>query len=153
MSTNVRAKSSIETMLAHCRKGKNVVVCGPSGSGKSTLLKCVNGLESLDNGKISVAGTSVGDHLTDLPRLRSKIGMVFQNFELFPHMTAVENVRLGQEKVLNRPKAKSLTRGMALLELVGLAAHASKYPAQLSGGQAQRVAIASARNGSRGNVV
>jgi glutamate/aspartate transport system ATP-binding protein len=125
-------------------KGETVVVCGPSGSGKSTLLKCVNGLESFDKGKITVDGTSVGDRSTDLPRLRSKIGMVFQNFELFPHMTAVENVCLGQEKVLKQSRAESVARSMALLHRVGLGAHASKYPAQLSGGQAQRVAIARA---------
>jgi glutamate/aspartate transport system ATP-binding protein len=125
-------------------KGEVVVVCGPSGSGKSTLLKCVNGLERFEQGKVIVSGISVGDPKTDLPKLRSKIGMVFQNFELFPHMTAIENVCLGQEKVLKRDKADSVKRGMALLDRVGLAAHATKYPAQLSGGQAQRVAIARA---------
>jgi glutamate/aspartate transport system ATP-binding protein len=125
-------------------KGEVVVVCGPSGSGKSTLLKCVNGLEKFEEGAISVNGISVGDPSTNLPRLRSKIGMVFQNFELFPHMTALQNVCLGQEKVLKRGHDESVTRGMALLERVGLAAHATKYPAQLSGGQAQRVAIARA---------
>jgi glutamate/aspartate transport system ATP-binding protein len=125
-------------------KGETLVVCGPSGSGKSTLLKCVNGLEKFEEGKITVEQTSVGDRSTNLPRLRSKIGMVFQNFELFPHMTALENVCLGQKKVLGRSKAESVLRSMALLERVGLVDHASKYPAQLSGGQAQRVAIARA---------
>jgi len=126
------------------KKGETLVVCGPSGSGKSTLLKCVNGLEKFEEGKITVERTSVGDPSTNLPRLRSKIGMVFQNFELFPHMTALDNVCLGQNKVLRRSKAESVSRSMALLERVGLADHASKYPGQLSGGQAQRVAIARA---------
>lgn len=125
-------------------KGEVVVVCGPSGSGKSTLLKCVNGLEKFEEGRITVDGTSVGDLSTNLPQLRSKIGMVFQNFELFPHMTALENICLGQEKVLRRRKKESVSRALALLERVGLAQHAGKYPAQLSGGQAQRVAIARA---------
>lgn len=125
-------------------KGEVVVVCGPSGSGKSTLLKCVNGLEQFKEGKIAVGGTSVGDSSTNLPQLRSRIGMVFQNFELFPHMTALGNICLGQEKVLKRKKSESAAYGMALLERVGLTDHATKYPAQLSGGQAQRVAIARA---------
>lgn len=125
-------------------KGEVVVVCGPSGSGKSTLLKCVNGLEKFEEGRITVDGTSVGDLSTNLPQLRSKIGMVFQNFELFPHMTALENICLGQEKVLRRRKKESVSRALALLERVGLAQNAGKYPAQLSGGQAQRVAIARA---------
>jgi glutamate/aspartate transport system ATP-binding protein len=125
-------------------KGEVVVVCGPSGSGKSTLLKCVNGLERFNEGRITVAGVSVGDKSTDLPRLRSKIGMVFQNFELFPHMTALENICLGQVEVLKRGKQESAAKSLALLDRVGLKRHADKYPAQLSGGQAQRVAIARA---------
>jgi ABC-type polar amino acid transport system ATPase subunit len=125
-------------------KGEVVVVCGPSGSGKSTLLKCVNGLETFQQGTITVDGVSVGKLKTDLPKLRSRIGMVFQNFELFPHMTALQNVVLGQCKVLKRPKAEAVERGMVLLNRVGLADHAVKFPAQLSGGQAQRVAIARA---------
>jgi glutamate/aspartate transport system ATP-binding protein len=126
------------------KKGEVVVVCGPSGSGKSTLLKCVNGLEQFSQGKIVVAGVSVGDKNTDLPQLRSRIGMVFQNFELFPHMTAIENICLGQVEVLKRSKQEAVANGLKLLERVGLADHANKYPAQLSGGQAQRVAIARA---------
>jgi glutamate/aspartate transport system ATP-binding protein len=126
------------------KKGEVVVVCGPSGSGKSTLLKCVNGLEQFNQGKIVVAGVSVGDKNTDLPRLRSRIGMVFQNFELFPHMTAIENICLGQVEVLKRSKQEAVGKGLKLLDRVGLADHAYKYPAQLSGGQAQRVAIARA---------
>jgi glutamate/aspartate transport system ATP-binding protein len=126
------------------QKGEVVVVCGPSGSGKSTLLKCVNGLERFDEGRITVAGVSVGDKSTNLPRLRSKIGMVFQNFELFPHMTALENICLGQIEVLKRVKSESVARSLALLERVELKHHANKYPGQLSGGQAQRVAIARA---------
>jgi glutamate/aspartate transport system ATP-binding protein len=125
-------------------KGEVVVVCGPSGSGKSTLLKCVNGLERFQEGCITVGGVSIGDRATNLPKLRSKIGMVFQNFELFPHMTALENICLGQQKVLKRSRADSRARGTTLLERVGLGVHAGKYPAQLSGGQAQRVAIARA---------
>ena len=126
------------------KKGEVVVVCGPSGSGKSTLLKCVNGLEQFNQGQIVVAGVSVGDKNTDLPQLRSRIGMVFQNFELFPHMTAIENICLGQVEVLKRSKQEAVAKGLKLLERVGLANHANKYPAQLSGGQAQRVAIARA---------
>ena len=126
------------------KKGEVVVVCGPSGSGKSTLLKCVNGLEQFNQGQIVVAGVSVGDKNTDLPQLRSRIGMVFQNFELFPHMTAIENICLGQVEVLKRSKQEAVAKGLKLLERVGLADHANKYPAQLSGGQAQRVAIARA---------
>ncbi len=126
------------------QKGEVVVVCGPSGSGKSTLLKCVNGLEKFSEGKITVGGVSVGDRSTDLPALRSKIGMVFQNFELFPHMTALENICLGQVMVLKRSKKESVATALKLLERVGLTHHANRYPAQLSGGQAQRVAIARA---------
>lgn len=125
-------------------KGEVVVVCGPSGSGKSTLLKCMNGLERFQRGTITVDGVSVGGRETNLPKLRSRIGMVFQNFELFPHMTALQNLALGQCRVLRRPHAEALARGMVLLERVGLADHAAKFPAQLSGGQAQRVAIARA---------
>jgi glutamate/aspartate transport system ATP-binding protein len=126
------------------RKGEVVVVCGPSGSGKSTLIKCVNGLEPFQKGEITVDGVSVGDPGTDLPRLRSRIGMVFQNFELFPHMTVTRNLTLAQEKVLGRRLEEATRKGLALLERVGLLAHKDKYPGQLSGGQQQRVAIARA---------
>ena len=125
-------------------KGEVVVVCGPSGSGKSTLIKCVNGLEPFQEGSITVDGVSVGDPRTDLPKLRSRIGMVFQNFELFPHMTVMRNLTLAQVKVLGRGLEEATQKGLKLLERVGLAAHRDKYPGQLSGGQQQRVAIARA---------
>ncbi|TMG71739.1 MAG: amino acid ABC transporter ATP-binding protein [Betaproteobacteria bacterium] len=126
------------------KNGEVVVVCGPSGSGKSTLIKCVNGLEPFQKGGITVDGISVGDPKTDLPRLRSRIGMVFQNFELFPHMTVMRNLTLAQVKVLGRSLDEATQKGLKLLERVGLAAHRDKYPGQLSGGQQQRVAIARA---------
>ena len=125
-------------------KGEVVVVCGPSGSGKSTLIKCINGLEPFTKGTITVDGISVGDRATNLPKLRSRIGMVFQNFELFPHMTAGENIVLAQQKVLGRDRAAAEAKAHELLERMGLAEQAAKYPAQLSGGQQQRVAIARA---------
>jgi glutamate/aspartate transport system ATP-binding protein len=125
-------------------KGEVVVICGPSGSGKSTLIKCINGLEPFTKGTITVDGISVGDRATNLPRLRSRIGMVFQNFELFPHMTASENIVLAQQKVLSRDRAAAKVKAQELLARMGLAEHAAKYPAQLSGGQQQRVAIARA---------
>src|SRR6266704_797079 len=135
-------------VLADCStevaKGEVVVVCGPSGSGKSTLIKCVNALEPFQKGSITVEGISVGDPKTDLPKLRSRIGMVFQNFELFPHMSVTENLTLGQVKVLSRPEAQAREKGLKLLERVGLIAHKDKFPGQLSGGQQQRVAIARA---------
>jgi glutamate/aspartate transport system ATP-binding protein len=135
-------------VLADCTtevsKGEVVVVCGPSGSGKSTLIKTVNGLEPFQKGEIRVDGTSVGDPKTDLPKLRARIGMVFQNFELFPHMTVTRNLTLGQVKVLGRGQDEAQQRGLKLLERVGLLAHKDKYPGQLSGGQQQRVAIARA---------
>lgn len=125
-------------------KGEVVVICGPSGSGKSTLIKCVNALEPIGNGRITVTGVEVSDPKTDMPKLRSKVGMVFQHFELFPHMTILENLCVGQEKVLGRSHKEALAKADALLERVGLTAHAKKYPSQLSGGQQQRVAIARA---------
>jgi glutamate/aspartate transport system ATP-binding protein len=125
-------------------KGEVVVVCGPSGSGKSTLIKCVNGLEPFQEGTITVAGISVNDRKTDLPKLRARIGMVFQHFELFPHLTVIRNLELAQIKVLGRSRQEANEKAMRLLERVGLAAHAKKYPGELSGGQQQRVAIARA---------
>ncbi len=125
-------------------KGEVVVVCGPSGSGKSTLIKTVNALEPFQEGEIIVDGVSVGDPKTDLPKLRSRVGMVFQHFELFPHLSIRENLILAQMKVLGRSREESLARGLKLLDRVGLLAHADKYPGQLSGGQQQRVAIARA---------
>jgi len=125
-------------------QGEVVVVCGPSGSGKSTLIKCVNGLEPFQKGAITVDGVSVGDRKTNLTRLRARIGMVFQNFELYPHMTVARNIRLAQEKVLGRSPGEAQAKAMALLARVGLAEQADKHPCQLSGGQQQRVAIARA---------
>jgi len=125
-------------------KGEVVVVCGPSGSGKSTLIKCVNGLEPFQKGDITVDGVSVGDPKTDLPKLRSRVGMVFQHFELFPHMSVTDNICLGQIRVLGRSRHEATARAVKLLERVGLTQHAAKYPGQLSGGQQQRVAIARA---------
>lgn len=130
------------------KKGEVVVVCGPSGSGKSTLIKTVNGLEPVQQGEIIVDGTQVNDKKTNLAKLRSRVGMVFQHFELFPHLSIIDNLTLAQIKVLNRDKESSRKKGLKLLERVGLAAHAEKYPAQLSGGQQQRVAIARAVHGS-----
>ena len=125
-------------------KGEVVVVCGPSGSGKSTLIKTINALESFQQGEITVDGVSVHDPKTNLPRLRSKVGMVFQHFELFPHLSVMENLTLAQIKVLNRTEDDALKHGLTYLDRVGLVAHKNKFPGQLSGGQQQRVAIARA---------
>ncbi len=125
-------------------KGEGVVVCGPSGSGKSTLIKTINGLEPFQKGEITVDGVSVGDPATNLPKLRSRVGMVFQNFELFPHMSVTKNVAFAQQKVLKRDVDDAHARALKYLERVGLAAHKDKYPGELSGGQQQRVAIARA---------
>ena len=138
---NVQVLDDCSTRVA---KGEVVVVCGPSGSGKSTLIKCVNALEPFTQGSITVNGVKVEDKGTDLPRLRAHVGMVFQHFELFPHMSVLDNLCLAPVKVLGRPAAEARAKAEALLERVGLAAHAGKYPAQLSGGQQQRVAIARA---------
>ncbi len=134
----------LDDCSTHVAKGEVVVVCGPSGSGKSTLIKCVNGLEGFQQGELVVDGVSLGDAKTDLTRLRARVGMVFQHFELFPHMSVLKNLMLAQIKVLGRNPDEAATRGLALLERVGLKAHAEKFPAQLSGGQQQRVAIARA---------
>ncbi|HSD38786.1 MAG TPA: amino acid ABC transporter ATP-binding protein [Rhodocyclaceae bacterium] len=125
-------------------KGEVVVVCGPSGSGKSTLIKCVNGLEPIQHGNITVNGTAINDPKTDLPKLRSRVGMVFQHFELFPHMSIIKNLTIGQIKVLGRSEEEARDKGLKLLDRVGLKAHANKFPGELSGGQQQRVAIARA---------
>ena len=125
-------------------KGEVVVVCGPSGSGKSTLIKTVNALEPFQKGEIIVDGISVGDPKTNLPQLRSRVGMVFQHFELFPHLSIRENLVLAQMKVLGRGREEATERGLKLLDRVGLLKHADKFPGQLSGGQQQRVAIARA---------
>ena len=126
------------------QKGEVVVVCGPSGSGKSTLIKTVNALEPFQQGDIVVDGISLTDPKTNLPRLRSRVGMVFQHFELFPHLSVTENLTLAQIKVLGRSKEDALARGLKMLDRVGLMAHKDKFPGQLSGGQQQRVAIARA---------
>ena len=120
------------------------MVCGPSGSGKSTLIKTVNGLEPFQQGEILVNGVSVGVKGTDLPKLRARVGMVFQHFELFPHLPITENLTLAQLKVLRRSREEALAKGLQLLDRVGLRDHADKFPGQLSGGQQQRVAIARA---------
>ncbi|MGA0609482.1 amino acid ABC transporter ATP-binding protein [Caldimonas sp. KR1-144] len=125
-------------------KGEVVVVCGPSGSGKSTLIKTVNALEPIQKGDIKVDGISICDAKTDLPKLRSRVGMVFQHFELFPHLSVTENLTLAQIKVLGRSKDEAIKRGLKMLDRVGLMAHKDKFPGQLSGGQQQRVAIARA---------
>ncbi|MGS0707505.1 amino acid ABC transporter ATP-binding protein [Acinetobacter sp. ANC 3781] len=126
------------------RQGEVVVVCGPSGSGKSTLIKTVNGLEAFQQGTIMVDGISIKDPKTNLNLLRSRVGMVFQHFELFPHLTITENLTIAQIKVLGRSEAEAKKKGLAYLDRVGLSAQADKFPAQLSGGQQQRVAIARA---------
>jgi glutamate/aspartate transport system ATP-binding protein len=126
------------------QKGEVVVVCGPSGSGKSTLIKTVNALEPFQKGDIVVDGISISDPKTNLPKLRSRVGMVFQHFELFPHLTVTENLTLAQIKVLGRNVDEAKTRGLKMLDRVGLMVHKDKFPGQLSGGQQQRVAIARA---------
>ena len=126
------------------KKGEVVVVCGPSGSGKSTLIKTVNALEPFQKGDIVVDGISIADPKTNLPKLRSRVGMVFQHFELFPHLSVTENLTIAQIKVLGRSPADAKTRGLKMLDRVGLSAHKDKFPGQLSGGQQQRVAIARA---------
>jgi glutamate/aspartate transport system ATP-binding protein len=123
-------------------KGEVIVVCGPSGSGKSTLIKCVNGLEPFDRGEIVVDGVAVGARRTNLSKLRARVGMVFQHFELFPHMTVIDNLTIAQVKVLGRSREEARRKALALLDRVGLREHGDKHPGQLSGGQQQRVAIA-----------
>jgi glutamate/aspartate transport system ATP-binding protein len=135
-------------VLTNCttsiKKGEVVVVCGPSGSGKSTLIKCVNALEPFQKGDVVVDGISIADPKTNLPKLRARVGMVFQHFELFPHLSVTENLTIAQIKVLNRSKDEAMKRGLKMLDRVGLIAQKDKFPGQLSGGQQQRVAIARA---------
>lgn len=126
------------------QKGDVVVICGPSGSGKSTLVKTINGLESIQQGEIMVDGIKLNDPQTNLPQLRARVGMVFQNFELFPHLNVIKNLTLAQIKVLGRSKDQAITYGLKYLERVGLLSQKDKFPGQLSGGQQQRVAIARA---------
>jgi glutamate/aspartate transport system ATP-binding protein len=129
---------------AEIARGEVVVVCGPSGSGKSTLIKTVNGLETIDAGEIKVGDFRLAPGVAHVAALRRSVGMVFQSFELFPHLTVLSNVTIAQVKVLKRPKAEAEEKARSLLARVGLSAHIAKYPAQLSGGQQQRVAIARA---------
>lgn len=135
---------ALKNVSASIVRGEVVVVCGPSGSGKSTLIKCVNGLEKINGGSISINGKTLGARDTDMSLLRAQVGMVFQNFELFPHLTILQNLTLAQRKVLKRSEDEAVAKGEKLLDRVGLQAHTHKYPAQLSGGQQQRVAIARA---------
>lgn len=138
---NIQVLKTCTTSIA---RGEVVVVCGPSGSGKSTLIKTINGLEPIQKGTIVVDGLTVNDKKTNLPKLRARVGMVFQGFELYPHMTVADNISLAPIRVLGRDKAESRERALSLLKRVGLEQHANKFPSQLSGGQQQRVAIARA---------
>lgn len=126
------------------KKGEVVVVCGPSGSGKSTLIKTINGLEAYQEGEIKVDGVHMGSSAKELAKLRARVSMVFQHFELFPHLSILENLTLAQMKVLGRKQKEAEEKGRKLLARVGLSEHAAKFPGQLSGGQQQRVAIARA---------
>jgi len=135
---------ALKGVSARIERGQVVVVCGPSGSGKSTLIKCVNGLEPIDAGTIRIDGKTLGAKGTDMSVLRAQVGMVFQNFELFPHLTILQNLTLAQRKVLKRSQAAAAAKAEALLDRVGMGSHIAKYPGQLSGGQQQRVAIARA---------
>jgi len=134
----------LKDCTTNVEKGEVIVVCGPSGSGKSTLIKVVNALEPFQKGDIVVDGIKVNDPKTNLPKLRARVGMVFQNFELFPHLTITQNLTLGQMKVLGRSQDEATTRGLKYLDRVGLISQKDKFPGQLSGGQQQRVAIARA---------
>jgi len=134
----------LDGCTASIETGSVVVLCGPSGAGKSTLIRCINRLETFDGGEIVVEGLSVGAPDANLSTLRSRVGMVFQSFELFPHRTVLDNINLAQMHVLKRDAATATARSMALLDRVGLTAHAHKYPSALSGGQQQRIAIARA---------
>ncbi len=134
----------LKNCSTHVNRGEVVVVCGPSGSGKSTLIKTVNALEPFQEGQLTINGVALHDPKTNLPKLRSQVGMVFQHFELFPHLNVTENLTLAQVKVLGRSPDEALARGLKMLDRVGLTAHKDKHPGQLSGGQQQRVAIARA---------
>jgi glutamate/aspartate transport system ATP-binding protein len=135
---NFQVLTDCTTQIA---EGEVVVICGPSGSGKSTLIKCINGLEMFQKGDVFVDNISVGKLKANLPKLRSRVGMVFQHFELFPHLSVIDNLTIGPIKILKRSKQEARQQGMQLLERVGLQSQAEKYPGQLSGGQQQRVAI------------
>jgi len=144
VSKSYGAFQVLKDCSAEIARGEVVVICGPSGSGKSTLIKTVNGLETIDSGEIKVGDFRLAPGVTNVAALRRSVGMVFQSFELFPHLSVLSNVTIAQTKVLRRPKAVAEEKSRALLARVGLSAHISKYPAQLSGGQQQRVAIARA---------
>jgi ABC-type polar amino acid transport system ATPase subunit len=139
-----RAAPVLREVTLFVGKGRKVVICGPSGSGKSSLLRCINGLERFQEGRVLVDGVSVQAGETDIHRLRASIGMVFQHFELYPHMTVLQNVTLAPVRVLGRTRSEAEHHARALLDRVGILAHAARYPSQLSGGQQQRVAIARA---------
>jgi len=132
----------LKDITEEIKQGQTVVVCGPSGSGKSTLLRCINGLEPFQQGEIIVDGVSVSDPATNLYKLRTEIGMVFQRFELYPHMTAIQNITLAPMKARSKPRKEAEAKAMELLQRVGIPDKAHEYPANLSGGQQQRVAIA-----------
>jgi glutamate/aspartate transport system ATP-binding protein len=144
ISKSYGAFQVLKNCSASIGRGEVVVICGPSGSGKSTLIKTVNGLETIDAGEIKVGGFRLAPGVTNVAALRRSVGMVFQSFELFPHLTVLSNVMIAQTKVLKRSKAVAEEKARSLLERVGLSAHITKHPAQLSGGQQQRVAIARA---------
>jgi glutamate/aspartate transport system ATP-binding protein len=144
VSKSYGAFEVLKDCSAEVARGEVVVICGPSGSGKSTLIKTVNGLETIDSGEIKVGDFRLAPGVTHVAALRRSVGMVFQSFELFPHLTVLSNVTIAQTKVLKRPKTIAEEKARSLLARVGLSAHVAKYPAQLSGGQQQRVAIARA---------
>jgi len=144
VSKSYGAFQVLKNCSASIADGEVVVICGPSGSGKSTLIKTVNGLETIDSGQINVSGFRLAPDVTNVAALRRSVGMVFQSFELFPHLTVLSNVTIAQIKVLKRSRAAAEEKALTLLARVGLSGHTTKYPAQLSGGQQQRVAIARA---------
>lgn len=135
---------AVDGITAHVKSGEVVVIIGPSGSGKSTYLRCLNGLEALTSGHIHVDGVDLADRKTDLNKVRREVGMVFQQFNLFPHKTVLENLVLAQRVVRKRKRSEAEAKGRALLEKVGIAEKENEYPIRLSGGQQQRVAIARA---------
>ena len=137
----VRAVDGVSTEVT---KGEVVVIIGPSGSGKSTFLRCINGLETFNDGHILIDGVDLADHKTDLNKVRAEVGMVFQQFNLFPHKTVLENVTLAQQVVRKRSRSEADTKARSLLTKVGIAEKEGEYPSRLSGGQQQRVAIARA---------